>query len=108
MQACSITQLAVFGFVLYLLIDVNERIRRSIYTCDSQIASGSVAFQLVIYINSYPGRTKIASRYTISNPRRMCPRNWLGVIPKYVFKWGGGVYFKMTQNFTVGEGGNGV
>jgi len=47
----SANQLSVFGFVLYLLIDVNCRIRCGIYTCDSQIVSGNVAFQLVIYIN---------------------------------------------------------
>ena len=48
----SANQLAVFGFVLYLLIDVNDRIRFGIYSCNSQIASGSVAFQLVVYINA--------------------------------------------------------
>jgi hypothetical protein len=47
----SANQLAVFGFVLYLLIDVNDRIRCGIYTCNSEIASGNVAFQLAIYIN---------------------------------------------------------
>jgi hypothetical protein len=38
-------------FVPTVLIDVNDRKRCGIYTCDSQIASGSVAFLLVIYIN---------------------------------------------------------
>jgi len=36
--------LAVLGFDLYLLIDVNERIRCGIYTCDLQIVSGSEGF----------------------------------------------------------------
>jgi hypothetical protein len=38
-----------FWFVLSLFIDVNDRIRCGIYTCDSQIASGNVPFHIVIY-----------------------------------------------------------
>ena len=39
-----------FWLVLFLFIDVNDRIRCGISTCNLQIASGNVAFLLVIYI----------------------------------------------------------
>jgi hypothetical protein len=54
MQADSIKRISKsigsFWFVLFLFIDVTDRIRRGIYTCDSEIASGNVPFYKAIYI----------------------------------------------------------
>ena len=53
-QADSIKWISIslgsFRLVLSLFIDVNDRIRCGISTCNSQIASGNVAFWIVIYI----------------------------------------------------------